>query len=116
MTPLATLASIKPMRTSATHTFGPRANMRTDLEKGYIPSCVPCQHNKSSTKKPTGPLHPLPFPDERCESVSMDFIGPLPTDRGHNCILTITNRLGSDIRIIPTSTSLTARELAILFF
>ena len=91
-------------------------NMRTDLENGYIPSCVPCQRNKSSTKKPTGPLHPLPVPDERCESVSMDFIGPLPTDRGHNCILTITDRLGSDIRIIPTSTSLTARELAILFF
>jgi hypothetical protein len=87
-------------------------NMRTDLEDGYIPSCVDCQRNKSSTKKPSGPLHPLPVPDERCDSISMDFIGPLPLDQGHDCILTITDRLGSDIRIIPTSTSLKAKDLA----
>ena len=91
-------------------------NMRKDLEEGYIPSCVECSRNKSSTSKPTGPLHPLPVPDERCQSISMDFIGPLPLDQGHNCILTITDRLSSDIRIIPTSTTLTAKELAILFF
>ena len=91
-------------------------NMRKDLEDGYIPSCINCLRNKSSTSKPTGPLHPLPVPDERCQSISMDFIGPLPLDHGHNCILTITDRLGSEVRIIPTSTTLTAKELAILFF
>jgi hypothetical protein len=46
----------------------------------------------------------------------MDFVGPLPLDQGHDCILTITDRLGSDIRIIPTSTTLTAKDLATLFF
>jgi len=46
----------------------------------------------------------------------MDFIGPLPLDEGHDCILTITDRLGADIRIIPTSINLSARKLAILFF
>ena len=91
-------------------------NMRKDLEDGYIPSCVDCLRNKSSTSKPTGPLHPLPVPDDRCQSISMDFIGPLPLDQGHNCILTITDRLGSDVRIIPTSTTLTAKGLAVLFF
>jgi hypothetical protein len=91
-------------------------NMRKDLEEGYIPSCVDCARNKSSTSKPAGPLHPLPVPDERCQSISMDFIGPLPLDEGHDCILTITDRLASDIRIIPTSTSLTARDLAVIFF
>ena len=91
-------------------------NMRKDLEEGYIPSCVECSRNKSSTSKPTGALHPLPVPDERCQSISMDFIGPLPLDQGHDCILTITDRLSSDIRIIPTSTKLTAKDLAVLFF
>jgi hypothetical protein len=91
-------------------------NMRKDLEEGYIPSCVDCSRNKSSTSKPSGPLHPLPVPDERCQSISMDFIGPLPLDEGYDCILTITDRLASDIRIIPTSTSLTAKQLAVLFF
>ena len=91
-------------------------NMRSDLEHSYIPSCIDCARNKSSTSKPTGPLHPLPIPDERCDSISMDFIGPLPIDQGYDCILSITDRLGSDVRIIPTTTTLTAKELAILFF
>ena len=91
-------------------------NMRKDLEEGYIPSCIECLKNKSSTSKPTGPLHPLPVPDDRCQSIAMDFIGPLPLDRGCNCILTITDRLGSDVRLIPTSINLSAKELAILFF
>ena len=77
--------------------------MRTDLEHGYILACVECQRNKSSTKTPIGPLHPLPVPDDRCQSIAMDFIGPLPSDEGHDCILTITDRLGSDVRVIPTS-------------
>src|SRR6202050_3403380 len=34
-------------------------NMRRNLEKAYIPSCTECLCNKSSTQKPTGPLHPL---------------------------------------------------------
>jgi hypothetical protein len=46
----------------------------------------------------------------------MDFIGPLPLDEGFDCILTITDKLGSDIRIIPTTTDLTAESLALLFF
>jgi hypothetical protein len=46
----------------------------------------------------------------------MDFIGPLPTDEGYDCILTITDRLGSDIRIIPTKISITAEDLAVVFF
>jgi hypothetical protein len=90
--------------------------MRRDLEKSYIPSCVDCLHNKSLTHKPSGPLHPLPVPDERGDSVTINFVGPLPLHEGHNCILTMTNRLGSDIRIVPTSTTLTAEGLALLFF
>jgi len=91
-------------------------NMCRDLEKAYIPSCTECLRNKSSTRKPLGPLHPLPIPDERGDSVAIDFIGPLPHDEGHDCILTMTDRLGSDVRIIPTVTTLTADNLALLFF
>ena len=90
-------------------------NIRTDLENGYILSCIDCTRNKSTTSKPTGPLHPLPIPDDRCESISMDFIGPLPVDQGFDCILTIMDCLGSDIRIIPTTTKLSAKNLATLF-
>jgi len=91
-------------------------NMHRDLEKAYIPSCTDCLHNKSSTRKPTGPLHPLPIPDNRGDSVAIDFIGPLPIDEGFDCILSMTDRLGSDIRIIPTQSTITAEDLALLFF
>ena len=90
--------------------------MCKDLEEGYIPSCAKCLQNKSSTSKPSGPLHPLPIPDERCDSVSMDFIGPLPPDEGFDYILTITDRLNSDIHIIPTKSTITSEELATIFF
>jgi hypothetical protein len=91
-------------------------NMRRDLEQSYIPSCVDCLHNKSRTTRPPGPLHPLPVPDDRGSSITMDFIGPLPMDNKFDCILTITDRLGADIWIIPTQANLTAENLAVLFF
>jgi len=92
-------------------------NMRKDLAEAYIPGCESCQRNKSPTTRPTGPLHPLPVPDQRGDSVALDFIGPLPEDNGKNCILTMTDRLGgADIRLIPTRTNATAEETAALFF
>ena len=90
-------------------------NMRMDLEEGYIPSCMECQHNKSSTSKPSGPLHPLPVPDDRCQSIATDFIGPLPDDKGFNCILTISDRLNLEFHLIPTRTDINAKELALVY-
>ena len=87
-------------------------NMRKDLEQGYIPSCIDCQRNKNTTKKPTGPLHPLPIPDGRGDSVAMDFIGPLPEENGFDCILTMTDRLNSDVQLVPCSTKTDAEQLA----
>lgn len=76
--------------------------MRRDLEQGYVPSCPDCQHNKSATIKPYGPLHPLPVPDKQGDSVAIDFIGPLLEDEGMNCIVTFTDQLGSDIQLVLT--------------
>ena len=91
-------------------------NMRRDLETAYIPSCADCQWNKLRTTSPIGPLHPLPIPDSRGDSVAIDFIGPLPMDNGFDTIITFTDRLGSDIQIIPSVSTLTAEQLAQNFF
>ena len=91
-------------------------HMRQDLEEAYIPACMECERNKSRVTKPVGPLHPLLIPDQRCNSVAIDFIGPLPLEDGFDSIVTFTDRLRSNIRIIPTSTSLTAEQLTCLFF
>ena len=91
-------------------------NMRRDSGMAYIPSCADCQRNKSRTTKPVRPLHPLPVPDQHCDSVTIDFIGPLPPDEGFNSIVTFMDRSGSDIQIVPMTTNLTAKQLAHLFF
>ena len=91
--------------------------MKRDLYKYYIPGCEDCQRNKGRTSKiAKGPLHPLPVPESCCDGIAMDFIGPLPTDEGFDCILTITDRLNFDLKIIPTSINITAQQLAHIFF
>lgn len=92
-------------------------HMRRDLCKFYVPACEDCQRNKGRTAKNVkGPLHPLPIPEARCDSVGMDFIGPLPVDQGFDCILTMTDCLGSDLKIIPTNLDISAPALAKLVF
>ena len=56
------------------------------------------------------------MPDNCCNSVAIDFVGPLPLEEGYNSLVTFTNRLRSDIRIIPMTTLLTAKKFILLFF
>ena len=46
----------------------------------------------------------------------MDFIGPLPSDEGSDCILTMTDHMESDIQLVLTTMTLTSEELAEIFF
>ena len=91
-------------------------NMRRDLENAYIPSCAECQQNKSNTSKPTGPLHPLPVPDDCFDTVALDFIGPLPEEDGKDTIMTMTDPLGADVRIVGTHSSYSAAQIAVILF
>ena len=91
-------------------------NMRRDLEAAYIPSCVECQRNKDRTSKPTGPLHPLPIPDARFDTVALDFIGPLPEEEGRDTILSMTDTLGTEVRLAATHSTWTAGQVALVLF
>jgi len=46
----------------------------------------------------------------------MDFIGPLPLDEGYDCILSITDHIGSDVWIIPRKSDISAEDPAVVFF
>lgn len=91
-------------------------NMQWDLEHAYVPACADCQCNKLTTKKPMGPLHPLPIPDQCGDSVAMDFIGWLLEDEGFNCIVCFTDRLNSNVQIIPTHMDISVEDLAVILF
>ena len=91
-------------------------NMHRNLKNAYIPSCAECQQNKNHTSKPTGPLHPLPVPDDHFDIVALDFIGPLPEEHGKDTILTMTDPLSADIHIIATHSTYTAAQVAMILF
>lgn len=90
--------------------------MQWDLKIAYIPGCIDCQMNKSRTTKPAGPLHPLSIPDECGDSVTINFIGPLPVNEGFDMICSMSDCLGSDIQLVPTISTLTVNGMALLFF
>ena len=91
-------------------------NMQKELESAYVPRYIECQCNKSTTSKPIGPLHPLPVLDACSDSVAINFIGPLPWDEGYDMIVTFTDHLGVDVQVLPCTTTMTAEELAHIFF
>ena len=73
-----------------------------------------CVLTASTTNHQLGnPLHVL---DNWGDSVAMYFIGPLPLDNGFDCILSMTDRLCSEVHVIPTHTKIMAEELTLLFF
>ena len=48
--------------------------------------------------------------------MAIDFISPLPEDKGFNCIITMTDHSGADIEVLPTRMDVSAEDFAQLFF
>ena len=48
--------------------------------------------------------------------MALDFIGPLPEEHGKDTILTMTDLLGTDIRIAATHSTYTAAQVAVVLF
>ena len=84
--------------------------MRPDIHS-YVTKCHQCHVNKAA-----GLLHPLDIPNNKWESISMDFIVSLPrTQKGHDAIWVVVDRLTKMARLIATKTTVTAPELAYQF-
>ena len=87
-----------------------------DVE-AFIKSCEVCQRTKSSTQKPVGLLNPIPPPDNKFDTVSMDFIGPLPTTQsGYDGILVIVDTLTKAVTLEPIKFTFGAIQIAEIFF
>ena len=88
--------------------------MGTDIEL-FCSSCALCQVTKDSNQKLSGLLHSLPIPDRPWQSIGMDFMGPLPVSNGHDYLLVVIDCFTSEVHLIPTTTQVTAKEVAWLF-
>jgi hypothetical protein len=84
--------------------------------ESYVKGCDACQRNKSVNAKPIGELQPLPIPEGKWETITMDFITKLPkTKRGHDAILVVVDKLSKMVHYAPTRTNAKATEVAQLF-
>jgi len=89
--------------------------MTGDIAK-YVKTCLLCQRNKASTKKPAGLLQPLPIPTDRWSEVTMDFITGLPcTPRGHDAVMVMCDRLSKMVRFAPCTKDTSTTQVATLF-
>ena len=85
--------------------------------KEYVKSCLACQSNKASNQLPAGLAQSIPHPPRRWDQVSMDLITQLPRTRsGMDAIFVVVDKYSKMIHCVPTTTTVTAPELAKLFF
>jgi hypothetical protein len=82
----------------------------------YIARCDVCQRVKAEHQRHAGLLQPLKVPMWKWEEVGMDFITGLPrSNRGHDSIWVIVERLTKVAHFIPVKTTHNGRELADLY-
>ena len=83
--------------------------------KEFINSCETCARCKPKRHLPYGLLKPLEIPSKPWVSLSMDFVGPLPSSNNFDMILVIVDRLTKMAIFIPTKSTINANDLCKLF-
>jgi len=91
------------------------SKIQTDVER-HVRACSLCSISKPSNQK-LGKYQPLPVLERPWESISMDFLGGLPTiQRGHDYIFVVVNRFSKMAILIACTKTVTAPQVAKLFF
>ena len=86
--------------------------LRKDVSD-FVSKCLVCQRVKFERQKSSGLLQPLPVPDWKWDSISMDFVVGLPrTQRGNDVIWVIVDRLTKVARFVPMKNTWGAKQLA----
>jgi hypothetical protein len=81
----------------------------------HIRECVTCQQNKEEHTHPTGLLQPLPIPEHKWESISMDFITGFPKAQGKDSIFVVVDRLTKFAHFFSISIEYSASQVEIYF-
>ena len=85
--------------------------------RDYVRSCVSCAQNKANQRTAADLLHPLPIPARRWETISLDFVGPLPkTKWGHDFLLVVVDKFSKLVHLIACTQEVTAADVAQLVY
>jgi hypothetical protein len=89
--------------------------LKDDVLK-HIRECTTCQQNKFEQTHPAGLLQPLPIPEQKWETISMDFITGLPRVQGRDCIFVVVDRLTKFAHLFSIPTDYKAIQIVKLFY
>jgi hypothetical protein len=82
----------------------------------YLARCQYCQQVKTEHQHPTSLLQPLPVPEWKWETISLDFITGLPKNQKHNdSIMVVINKLSKSAHFIPIKSTFKAINIAEIF-
>ena len=82
----------------------------------FVRECPVCQQNKQEHSFLGGLLQPLPIPEKKWDSISMDFITGLPKAQGQDCIFVVVDRLTKFAHFFAISSTYSAAQTVELFF
>ena len=82
----------------------------------HVRKCSICQQNKVEHIHPARLLQPLRIPEQKWESISMDFITGLPKVQGRDCLYVVVDRLTKFAHFFVISSNYSAGQVAELFF
>jgi hypothetical protein len=82
----------------------------------FVRECNVCQKNKAEHTHPVGLLQPLLIPEQKWESISMDFIIGLPQVQGKDYIYVVVDRLTKFAHLFSIPSQYSTTHVAKLFF
>jgi hypothetical protein len=88
--------------------------LKEDVIK-HVKECTTCQENKDEHTHPAGQLQPLPIPEHKWESISMDFITELPKTQGKDCIFVVVDKLKKFAHFFAIAIDFSAAQVVELF-
>ena len=81
----------------------------------YVKTCDLYLRTKTQCQSPIGELAPLPIPEFRWDTISVDFIVKLLESHGYNAVMNVVDSVSKMTHFILTHTTITALRVAHLF-
>src|SRR5262249_51096214 len=91
------------------------AGIKKDIAE-FVSRCLVCQQLKAEHQRPSGLMQRIEIPQWKWEEITMDFVVGLPkTQRGHDAIWVVVNRLIKSAHFIPIKLSQPVEQLVKLY-
>ena len=74
----------------------------------YMKTCDLCLQTKARRQPLTGELVPLPIPENRWDTISIDFIVKLPESSRYDAVMNVVDSVNKRAHFISTNTTVTA--------